>query len=93
MRNPVAVSMCPASAAFFARSPNAPRAGNWSASPPPNALPTAPRRSSHTIFVPGSCSARSASTTNAVSAECPLPATAIRLPAYRARSTARSGTR
>ena len=39
------------------------------------------------------CSARSAKATSAVSAECPLPATAMRLPAYRARTagSSRSG--
>jgi hypothetical protein len=71
----------PGLAAAFARIPNAARAGSWSASPPPNTAPVAPRRSIHTIWVPGSSFAISASATSAVKAKCPLPATAIRLPA------------
>ena len=45
--------MCPASTAAAARCPSAPRAGSWSASPPPKVLPTCPRRSSHATCVPG----------------------------------------
>jgi hypothetical protein len=68
------VSMAEPSGAALARRPSAPRAGSWSASPPPKVSPTVPRRSSQVIRVAGACSARSANATSAVNAECPLAA-------------------
>ncbi|AGM07305.1 hypothetical protein AORI_4721 [Amycolatopsis keratiniphila] len=95
VRNPVTTVISPDFTAACARRPSAPRAGSWSASPPPKALPTEPRRSTQLIRVSGASFGRPDNATRAVSAECPLPATTTCSPEYRDRTAGspRSGTR
>ena len=96
VRNPVTVVTCPASTACRGALPERAAGGQLVGVTAAERVADAPRRSSHDdLRCRDAARPRSANATSAVSAECPLPATAIRLPGVAGplAGSVRSGTR